>query len=152
MTWRAERGPSGFTLIEMIVVLAVLGFTLALIVGRGPMHSRALTTRAAASELAGALREARARAISQNQSVAFTLDIKHKDFRVGDAPMRMLPPELALSLLTTTGEVRNEAEGDIRFDPDGSSTGGRIVLVDNNKKIQVGVDWLTGRVSVVNAP
>jgi general secretion pathway protein H len=57
-----------------------------------------------------------------------------------------------LTLKTTTGQVRNENEGGIRFDPDGSSTGGRIELGEGPRKIEIGVDWLTGRVSVVNAP
>jgi hypothetical protein len=50
---------SAFTLLEMIVVLAVLDLTLGLVIGRGPMHN----PRVAAREVARALRPARSRAI-----------------------------------------------------------------------------------------
>jgi len=46
--------------------------------------------------------------------------------------------------------VLNGREGDIRFNPDGSSTGGRISLADGRRRLGVGVDWLTGRVSVAD--
>jgi general secretion pathway protein H len=50
--------------------------------------------------------------------------------------------------LTITGEQRDVTQGDIRFNPDGSSTGGRISVADGARSIAVGVDWLSGRVSV----
>ena len=37
---------------------------------------------------------------------------------------------------------------EIRFAPDGSSSGGRISLFSKNKKYIVYVDWLTGRVVI----
>jgi general secretion pathway protein H len=61
-----------------------------------------------------------------------------------------LPADLSLELLTISGEALNGREGDIRFNPDGSSTGGRISLADGPRRIDVGVDWLTGRVSVAD--
>ena len=56
-----------------------------------------------------------------------------------------------MALVTTTGQRISETEGAIRFDPDGSSTGGRIELGLGPKRIQIGVDWLSGRVSVADA-
>jgi general secretion pathway protein H len=38
--------------------------------------------------------------------------------------------------------------GEIRFFPDGSSTGGEITLAGGNAHRYVQVDWLTGRVAV----
>ena len=52
--------------------------------------------------------------------------------------------------MTIDGERQSATLGDIRFNPDGSSTGGRIVLADGSRKIAVGVDWLTGRVTVAD--
>jgi general secretion pathway protein H len=52
--------------------------------------------------------------------------------------------------LTIAGERGSRAVGAIRFNPDGSSTGGRIVLADGNRKVAVGVEWLSGRVSVAD--
>jgi general secretion pathway protein H len=149
---RAVAPESGFTLIEMIVVLAVMAMMLGLVISRGPMRSRTLSARTEVGALAGGLREARARAIATNRPVEFALDVAHKSFHIDNAPPTRLAPEFALDLLTTTGERRNESEGAIRFDPDGSSTGGRIELNDGKHHVKIGVDWLSGRVSVADAP
>ena len=158
MNWPAETragagtGPrrhSGFTLIEMLIVLAILGMALGLLVNRGPLRSERLTQRDTAIGLAEALRETRGRAIAENRPVALTLNIKDHFYRIGDSKQAGLPRTLPLVLKTTTGEVKSEEEGDIRFDPDGSSTGGRIELGQRDRMIQIGVDWLTGRVSII---
>ncbi len=71
-------------------------------------------------------------------------------YRVGAGAERRLPANLSIELLTISGENRGASVGDIRFNPDGSSTGGRIALADGKRRVAVGVDWLTGRVSVAD--
>ena len=70
MNWPAKTPTlptrsDGFTLIEMLIVLAILGMALGLIVNRGPMRSERLTERDTATTLAEALRETRGRAIAE---------------------------------------------------------------------------------------
>ena len=140
----------GFTLIELLVSLAILGLALSLIAGYKPPWSRGLGLQATAAELAAGLRLARSEAILSNRPVLFDLDLIGHRYRIGAAPPRRLPADLSIELLTISGEVRSAGEGDIRFNPDGSSTGGRISLIDGQRRIGVGVDWLTGRVSIAN--
>ena len=149
ITPSADRG-SGFTLIELLVALAVLGLALVLIAGYKPPWSRGLGLRATAAELAAGLRLARSEAIVNNRPVAFDIDLVGHRYRVGTGTPRGLPADLSLELLTISGEALNGREGDIRFNPDGSSTGGRISLADGQRRIGVGVDWLTGRVSIAD--
>jgi len=144
------RSSGGFTLIELLVVLAVLGLALALIAGYKPPWSRGLGLQATAGELAEGLRLARSEAILRNSPVAFDIDLVGHLYRVGGGTPRRLPADLSLQLLTISGEALNGREGDIRFNPDGSSTGGRISLADRQRRISVGVDWLTGRVRVAD--
>jgi len=144
-----NRG-GGFTLIELLVSLAVLGLALALIAGYKPPWSRGLGLQATAAELAAGLRLARSEAILSNRPVAFGLDLVGHRYHIGNETPHRLPADLSLELLTISGEARNGREGDIRFNPDGSSTGGRISLADGRRRIGVGVDWLTGRVSVAD--
>ena len=42
----------------------------------------------------------------------------------------------------------NDKVGAIRFFPDGGSNGGRITLAAGERKYDVDVDWLTGRVAI----
>lgn len=140
----------GFTLIEVIVVLAILGFVLALVAAYKPPWSSGLGVKGTAAELASGLRLARSEAIVHNRSVAFSLDVNGHVYRVGSRPERRLPARLLFQLLTISGENRGPGVGDIRFHPDGSSTGGRITLADGQQRMAVGVDWLTGRISVAD--
>lgn len=144
------RRGAGFTLIELLVTLAVAGFVLVLIVGYRAPWSRGLGLEGTAAELASGLRLARSEAIAGNRPVAFALDTAGHRYRIGGAAAKPLPRRLAVELLTVTGEKRSAAIGDIRFNPDGSSTGGRITLADAGRRVAVGVDWLTGRVSVAD--
>jgi general secretion pathway protein H len=139
---------AGFTLLELIVTLTILGLALALIVGFKPPWSSGLGLRGTAAELTSGLRLARSEAILRNQSIAFELDLAGHRYRVGSGAVQQLPRQLKLALLTITGEQRDVTQGDIRFNPDGSSTGGRISVADGARSIAVGVDWLSGRVSV----
>ena len=139
---------AGFTLLELIVTLTILGLALALIVGYKPPWSSGLGLRGTAAELASGLRLARSEAILRNQAIAFEIDLAGHRYRVGQGAVRQLPAQLKLALLTVTGEQHYAAQGAIRFNPDGSSTGGRIEVADGARSIAVGVDWLSGRVCV----
>ena len=145
---RRRRRAAGFTLIEILITLTILGLAAVLIVGYRPPWSTSLGLRGTAAELAAGLRFARSEAILRNQPVAFELDLPGHRYRVGAGPVRGLPARLRLALLTVTGEQRDATTGDIRFNPDGSSTGGRITIADGPHTIAVGVDWITGRVSI----
>jgi general secretion pathway protein H len=150
--WNDPRSSrvGGFTLIELLVSLAVLGLALSLIAGYKPPWSRGLGLQATAAEVAAGLRLARSEAIVSNRPVLFDLDLTGHRYRIGTGTPRSLPADLSLQLLTISGEALNAREGDIRFNPDGSSTGGRISLADGRRRIGVGVDWLTGRVIVAD--
>jgi general secretion pathway protein H len=142
------RAEAGFTLLEVVVVLAVLGLGLVLLAARGPPRSAALEIRAAAGELAQALRLARPRAIAGNQPVGFTLDVARRSWGVDGSAERVLPPAFALSIRAAATETLGDRVGAIRFAPDGSSTGGWIGISDGRRQVQIGVDWLSGRVTL----
>jgi general secretion pathway protein H len=141
---------AGFTLFELLAVMVVMGLMMTLIIARGPARSRTLDARAAAAELASSFREARSQAIGSDQPTVVSFDLKGHTYRIGQQRPRSLPPRLTLTLLTTDGSTPRGANPGFRFDPDGSSTGGRITLADGATKLEVGIDWLNGRVRVVN--
>ncbi len=147
-----RRHGDGFTLLELLVVLAIMALMLSLAVTSFPMRGRAMQTRVAADEVVQALRSARVRAIALNRPVTFSLDVNARSFRVDGSASQPLPATLQLATLTVadrTGQPRNTSN--ISFAPDGSSSGGRIELAGQDARLLVGVDWLTGRVSVANA-
>ena len=145
-----DKTAAGFTLIEVLVVLVILGLTVALIVSRGPVRSTGFDLRATAGDIAQQLRLARSEAIATNRATRFTLDESNRRYETDGVPGPVLPPELGFAMTTVTGGAPRPM-GAIIFSPDGSSSGGRVVLVAGANTLQIIVDWLTGRVSVVHA-
>src|ERR1051326_6862664 len=113
----ARARGAGFRRSEAILVLRVLAFALALIVGYKPPWSSGLGLRGTAAELASSLRLARSEAILQNRPILFELDLPGHRFRIGNGNVRQLPRQLLIELLTVTGERRGLATGDIRVKP-----------------------------------
>jgi general secretion pathway protein H len=146
---RNRYGQSGFTLIEMMVVLAIMASMIAIVANRASSPISPTThARAAVRAISGALRSARSEALMTNRSVAFNLDIAHRRFWWGDQPANALTEDLNLALLTSRNEVVADAIGRIRFDPDGGSSGGRVAVAAGSRTWWVGVNWLSGRVSI----
>lgn len=139
---------AGFTLIELVVVLAILGLALALVTVKGAPVSPVTHARAAARELAAALRAVRAEALMSNQSEWFTIDVARRLYRSGQQAPQSLPSDLSFGLLTSDDEVIADSVGRLRFDPDGGASGGRITITGGGRVWWVGVDWLSGRVSM----
>jgi general secretion pathway protein H len=160
MTWRSSGGPedragrgaAGFTLLEMIVVLVVLALVAGIVVGRGPVHSEALNERAAVADIVAGLRGARGRAIAANRAVLVVVNGAQGSLSIDGLPAFRAPPGMALAAATGLGGSPGPRLTGISFAPDGSSSGGRIMLADGAKRVVVGVDWLTGRVSVADVP
>lgn len=141
---------NGFTLIEMLIVLSILGLTLALIAGHGPMRSAGLGMHSAAGRVADTLRLARTRAIALNRRTRFLLDPARHGFQLDGGPAQALPTQLAVLIVPTGGLPRRDRIGGISFLPDGSSSGGSIELGDGQRRTLINVDWLTGRITVAD--
>jgi general secretion pathway protein H len=132
MPRRPRRGESGFTLIEMIVVIAVMAMIGGLVMMRQPWRSTGLNMDATERALAGALRLARSRAIAQDRAVSVATGAT--GFSVDGAAPWKLPSD----------EIMSNSR--IVFLPDGGSSGGTITLESKARRIAVTVNWLTGRV------
>jgi general secretion pathway protein H len=133
---------AGFTLVEMLVVLVILALVVALVPPLLAGGEARLQLAASAREIAASLRETRSLAIREGRSEAFIVDGAGR-FRAGAGPARRLPQGLLLSI---TGVADVRARAAIRFFADGSSTGGRLILLRGERRSDVTVDWLTGRI------
>ncbi len=148
---RDRNRDSGYTLIELLVVLAILGLITAVAM---PSFSTALPgakLKAAARDLGAELRFARARAIAGNRETLLTVDLTNRRYQVpGAGKSRALPDGIELVMRTAQSEIVGAERASIRFFPDGGSTGGRFTLSQGARGYLVGVDWLTGRITIVN--
>jgi general secretion pathway protein H len=77
----------------------------------------------------------------------FVLDVRNRTFK-GPGGSGNLPETLTLTLVGAATERIDRDVGGIRFYADGSSTGGRVTVASGEREYRVGVDWLTGQVTV----
>ena len=145
----SRPGRRGFTLVELLVVMAIAGLLLAV---TPPLVSSAfpgVELKAAARRTAGALRLAREIAIAQGRAAAWLVDVEKNRYWIEDDHRSgRIPRGLEIELVAATEEMRSDQVGGIRFYPDGSSSGGRVILKRGDSGYQVGVNWLTGRILV----
>jgi general secretion pathway protein H len=146
----AQGRGRGFTMLEILVVLTLIGLIAAVTI---PTFSGGVSTTAlksAAREIAAGLRLARGQAIAQRTEATLELDVAARAFRVlPDPRVHVLPREIEIKLYTAQRDLVSDQVGAVRFYPDGGSNGGRITLAVGERKFDVDVDWLTGRVSVL---
>jgi general secretion pathway protein H len=142
---RSERG---FTLIEMLVVIAIMGLVAAFALPQFSSAQAKADMTNTARRLAAGLRSTRSLAMAQGRAEAFSLDIAHSVYRAGTGASQPVATNVGLVLVTASQERINPAAGSIRFFADGSSTGGGIGLRAGTRSALVLVDWLTGRVSI----
>jgi general secretion pathway protein H len=135
---------------ELLVVLAV---AVLLMTAVPPMISAALPgmeLKSAARRTVASLRLARETAIRTGADTALLVDVEGRRLELPGFRAVALPSRLDLNLEAASREMLDETRGVIRFFPDGSSTGGRILLTrgeDTDRRgYEVGVTWLTGRV------
>lgn len=144
-----QVGKQGFTLLELLVVLAIVGFTLSLIPGFIIHDGSSVTLNRAVRVLVEGLRDARSRATLENRESVFVVDVERRQFQVGPTSIpEQISGEIALQLVTARSEQSGMTSGRIRFFPDGSSSGGRIAVSRDGIRQEVNVDWLTGDISV----
>jgi general secretion pathway protein H len=138
----------GFTLLELLVVLAIIGLVVALVPGFVLRSQPQLDVDVAARAIADGLRQTRSEAILRNRPQAFALDVEARMFRAGDHTPVRIDDGIALSFRSARSQLLGAGTGQIRFFPDGSSTGGLIRLVQGEARADVRSDWLTGLVTV----
>ena len=146
---RAIRSEGGFTLLELMAVMALLALLVGLVLPSLMRSWERAGSRANIRTLTSALRLARSEAATQGHRVRLFLNLKNGRFQVEGSKqqgeltgMRLIDPHL----VWVDPEKR---QGYIAFYSDGSSSGGKIVLEEPaGQRHLIVVQPITGRVDL----
>ena len=150
---------TGFTLLELIVVLVLLGIIAVLVAPGlgGSLENAKLKT--ASRELLAALRVQRSEAIAQGRIITLRFAGDESSYRV-DGESVSLAEGLSVVYQAATGAASQGVEGsalpdtgnnDLVFYPDGSSSGALLQLRLGEGLRYIHIDWLTGAVSLLES-
>lgn len=138
------RAEAGYTLMEMLVVLAILGLLSAAAL---PVISAArpgLESRSAARAMARDFGAARQQAVLTGTETRIVLNPAAGRYSLLPAgPMRVMPKGIAFQFRS------DHADGsEIDFFPDGSSSGGSVMVGSARARHVVMAHWPSGRISL----
>lgn len=156
-----RRTVAGFTLLELLVVLAIAGLLVSIVPPVVSAVVPGVKLKVAARELAVTLRDTRNRAITRNAALDVTFEFEPPRYIAASGDPHLLPSGVQMTILD--GDARSSEQPiasldigpdekySLRFYPDGSSSGATVRIGKRDTHYLVDVGWLMGRVSVSEA-
>jgi general secretion pathway protein H len=145
-----RRAEAGFTLLEVVCVLAIVAGLAAIVLPAIPHGTSRARLEAYAIETATLLKGDRDAAVRRRSQIATTVDALTRSVRSGaTGQILRLPPDVHFEAVLASRCHHRAAGATIDFFGSGMSCGGTIALTRSGVGYQVRVNWLTGGVEVV---
>jgi type II secretion system protein H len=152
VTLRVGIDDRGFSLIELILVLVVLGVSSLIVIPNVNRGMRAQQLRKTALELAAVARDLRSRALYGGIPQQLVLDQEENRYVVARNREIQLPPNVRFAEIEG-GETLDRRSRRFLFFPNGSALPGRVSLSlgDSSPAYSIRFEPLTGRIEVLKA-
>jgi general secretion pathway protein H len=146
-----RAGPEdGFTLLEMVCVLAIVGLMAAVLLPSIPRQTSRSRLEAYAIEAATLLKADRNAAIRRRLEVITQVDAGSRSVRSGASRETVrLPEDVRFEALLPENCNNRPVVASISFFASGMSCGGVIALTHVDTSYEIRINWLTGRIEVV---
>ncbi|MDR1662531.1 MAG: GspH/FimT family pseudopilin [Azoarcus sp.] len=142
------RRAGGFTLLELIVAMAVAGLAAGASVMAYPKMRAAMEYRSALRGALAGMNRARIEAVRQGRPVAFYIDRETRAYGVDGKELGRFPDSVEMQFTVAGQEIDSRGRGRIRFHPEGGASGGSVDLLrGRGAGVRLRVDWLSGSVT-----
>ncbi|MBA4774773.1 MAG: prepilin-type N-terminal cleavage/methylation domain-containing protein [Rhizobiales bacterium] len=145
-------GRDGFSLIEMLIVITILALATSLAVPALQRSPDRLLVETTARRVAGMMRLAKTRAMFGNMQTLVSIDLEERKVTFSDEARLQLPHSVSLDVVAARLERTGASTVGFRFFPDGTSTGGTIVLSLKDTQAKISVNWLMGSMALELSP
>ncbi len=140
---------TGFTLIEVLMTMVIAVAITAISATAYNRLSSTAALKATTQDILVSLRRARISAMAKSEEVAFAIDNQKRIYWVtGSNRQRAVDSTLDMQVFSARGFNANKQISQIRFAPDGSSSGGEIKISNGKKVYRIVVEWLSGKVEL----
>jgi general secretion pathway protein H len=147
----AFAGTTGFALIEILCVLAIIGLLAAIILPAIPRATSRARLESYAVETAALLKADRTAALRRRIQVTTQVDAATRSIRSGvTGRVIRFPTDVSIDALLAQRCADRNAGRSIDFFPTGMSCGGTIALARPGFGYEVRVNWLTGGIEIVS--
>ena len=140
---KKKKKVEGFTILEMLVVIALLALISGLSFSLSGHRTKSVDLESATSHILGALRLTRTAAISRNTELLFWFDSQRQIYGSPVIETRNMPRGITIHISGIVASD-NAAVVSFIFFPNGTSSGGELLLRSGDQHSRIYVNWLMG--------
>lgn len=141
-----RKAGRAFTLVELVVAISIVGVLLAASVPASVRFYESIQYKQAIRDVITALASARYKAVNTGAAQDVFINAETNVLRL-NGEVQQLPVKFRI-VVHSAAEINRDAEGVIRFYPEGGSSGGDIeIALPSGVGVKISVDWLVGRVT-----
>ncbi|MEO1610476.1 MAG: prepilin-type N-terminal cleavage/methylation domain-containing protein, partial [Pseudomonadota bacterium] len=145
------KSTSGFTLLELLLVLAIIASVAAMSIAYLTPANRQISLKRISDVVTFKVRQARTKAMLQLSASKLFISLNPNAIWIEGEESKsfVFPADTELGVTTARSHAGQDLAAIIFF-PDGTSSGGEILLRRENKAIAIKIDWVTGGPHVAN--
>jgi type II secretory pathway pseudopilin PulG len=143
-TNRYIKNPSGFTLLELIIVLLLSLLILGVVSVSLAGLISSTRLQGLAREFQASLRQARDLAAIHGEEQEWWVDLESGAYGIEGRSPRKIPPQVGLSIVDPAGEEIRSGRYRLHFEPNWGTPGVRFRLSDKKRAVDIALDPVVG--------
>lgn len=137
---------AGYSLIELLVTLSIVALLVALVPAVSIDTLRHGSAKNIHAQITADLKYSRIRARNEGKAVSVTILDNGSAYKIGGTSSQTNLPEGFVLSYKPFRDLQEASVSSLQFYPEGSSTGGVLLLSNGNNERKFSIHWLTGAI------